>query len=218
MSESDFPPFEPEKTPNFGGPFRTVSEHFQQSVKSVNIDWQDKEVTFQVQSKHLVLHAQIRVSEDDSTLSFLLTLPIVVADVKMRQVAAEFLARAQYGLVAGCFEIDFSDGEIRFHMTHFMEQQTVMEKTLVRYFKTALWAIDQYFPGLMQVVFGGMPPEDAVYLMELEEHIESIDESDRTLPPNDMKRLTTKDENTCSSSEGGVDPGNPNSAEDEDEF
>ena len=83
-----------------------------------------------------------------------------------RAAAAEYLTRANYGLVIGNFEMDFSDGEIRYKTSIDVEGgqlTTSMVKTLVY---TNVLMMDRYLPGIMSVVYGGVSPAEAIAQVE----------------------------------------------------
>jgi hypothetical protein len=83
-----------------------------------------------------------------------------------RQAVAEFLTRANYGLWIGNFEMDFSDGEVRFKTSVDVgggELTTAMVKTLVH---TNVLMMDRYLPGIMSVIYGGTAPAEAVAEVE----------------------------------------------------
>ena len=169
MSDSNTP-FEPATGPDFGGPFKTVCDHFEEHMKILNIDWEKKTLRFQVYGEHANMDVLVRVSEDDHILQYFITLPVRVSNEKMRPVVAEYLARAQYGLVVGCLETDMRDGEVRYHITHLMEDHAVGDMIVGRLFRTGMSTFDRYIPGLLQVIYGGNTPADAVYLCELDMH------------------------------------------------
>lgn len=89
-------------------------------------------------------------------------LPIRVEE-KYRPVVAEYLTRANYGLIFGAFEMDFEDGEIRYRIT-------VSESELKYDLQQAMWCalilpcrmVDRYGDGLLAVMFGMSSPEDAI--------------------------------------------------------
>ena len=87
--------------------------------------------------------------------------------VPERRVAlSEFLTRANYGLVLGNFEMDFSDGEIRYKTSIDVEGgqlTTQMVKTLVY---TNVLMMDKYLPGIMSVLYASVPPEQALAAVE----------------------------------------------------
>ena len=79
-----------------------------------------------------------------------------------KEKVAEFLHRANYGMLVGNFEMDYSDGEIRFKYSHVCRdalpsKEQVEESILLpaRMFKT-------YGDGLLAVIFGVKEPQEAV--------------------------------------------------------
>ncbi len=83
-----------------------------------------------------------------------------------RQAVAEFLTRANYGLTLGNFEMDFTDGEVRYKTSVDVEGgqlTTQMVKTLV-YVNVLM--MDKYLPGIMSVTYAGVPPADAIARIE----------------------------------------------------
>ncbi len=87
--------------------------------------------------------------------------------------ASEYLTRANFGMEVGNFEMDFSDGTVRYRTSVDVEGgelTPVMIKNLV-YVNIAV--MDQYLPGLGKVVKDGMEPEKAIEEVEAEDSGES---------------------------------------------
>ncbi len=83
-----------------------------------------------------------------------------------RQAVAEFLTRANYGLIIGNFEMDFSDGEVRYKTSVDVEGGQLtpqMIKTLV-YLNVLM--MDKYLPGIMSVIYADVPPAEAIARIE----------------------------------------------------
>ena len=83
--------------------------------------------------------------------------------------AAEYLARATYGLVMGAFELNYDDGEVRFR-TGIDVDGGELNKDMIKnivYFN--LYTMDRYVAGLKQVVEEGLAPADVVAQVEAEE-------------------------------------------------
>lgn len=92
-------------------------------------------------------------------------LPIKVP-VEGRPAVAEFITRANYGLIVGNFEMDYTDGEVRYKTSIDVEGgvlTTGMIKTLVY---ANVLMVDKYFPGLMVTMYGGASPADAIARIE----------------------------------------------------
>jgi hypothetical protein len=94
----------------------------------------------------------------------------------MRLEAAEYLTRANFGMEVGNFEMDFSDGTVRYRTSVDIEGgdlTTMMIKNLA-YVNIAV--MDQYLPGLRKVVIDGIEPEKAIEEVEAEEGAEQGEE------------------------------------------
>ena len=150
----------------------------------------------------------IRVTHDDNFIQILGYYPCLVRDEKLRASVSELINRANYGMVLGRLEMDMSDGEIRFHVSHLVEGITPSMETIERIFMTALFTMDRYFPAFMQHLHAGYTPEDAVYLAELDYH------ADRLLEDNRIARKTPpkKSSNDAKAPDGekGSTPQNSN--------
>ncbi|MDP8228935.1 MAG: YbjN domain-containing protein [Candidatus Electryoneaceae bacterium] len=82
--------------------------------------------------------------------------------------AAEYLTRANFGLTIGNFELDFSDGEVRYKSSIDVEgnEEIVNSMLLKHLVYVNLWTTDRYLAGLMKVVFGETSPEEAIIEVE----------------------------------------------------
>jgi hypothetical protein len=100
-----------------------------------------------------------------------------VAPVKVpeedRSAVAEFLTRANYGLRIGNFELDYSDGEVRYKSSLDFEGQTLTSDLIRNAIYPAVHTMDRYLPGLLRVSFGGATPHEAI--MEVEGGISTDD-------------------------------------------
>ncbi len=83
-----------------------------------------------------------------------------------RQAVSEYLTRANYGLRLGNFEMDFSDGEVRYKTSIDVEggQLTPSMSKVMAY--ANLQTMDKYFPGIMEVIYTKHPPEEVIHAVE----------------------------------------------------
>lgn len=108
----------------------------------------------------------IDVRENANLLLIYVTGTINVPENKRVQMA-EFLAKANYGLIIGNFELDFSDGEIRYKCSYaFDDTFPDSEKVLMRNFIAAINTFDKYLPGIMVLIYGRVTPQDAIAQVE----------------------------------------------------
>jgi hypothetical protein len=71
-----------------------------------------------------------------------------------RSEVAQFLTRANYGLAAGNFELDFDDGEVRFKTVLQLRGDEVDSTTLKRLVRANGIAMETYLPGIGAVISG----------------------------------------------------------------
>jgi len=115
------------------------------------------------------------VIEESQRFVFLSSLANFVPKL-MRLEASEYLTRANFGMEVGSFEMDFSDGTVRYRTSVDVEGgelTSVMIKNMV-YLNIAV--MDQYLPGLKKVVRDGMEPEKAIEEVEAQDSEETSEE------------------------------------------
>lgn len=83
-----------------------------------------------------------------------------------RSATAEFITRANYGLRIGNFELDFTDGEIRYKSSLDFEGVSLTMPLIHNAIYPAASTMDRYYPGIMKVAFGGASAVDAVSEIE----------------------------------------------------
>lgn len=88
------------------------------------------------------------------------------APAERRLAVAEFLTRANYGLIIGNFELDFSDGEIRYKTSLDVEADRLTPALVKQLVYANMFTFDKYLPGILAVMEGVSSPEDAIAIME----------------------------------------------------
>jgi len=79
-----------------------------------------------------------------------------------RALAAEYLARANWGLRIGHFNMDWSDGEVRFQTTLVLESDREPVASQLEHLVFGnRWMVGHYLPGLMAVIYGKVSPKKA---------------------------------------------------------
>lgn len=79
---------------------------------------------------------------------------------------AEFITRANWGMRIGNFEMDLTDGEVRYKSSLDFEGQPLSPQLIRNAIYPAVTTMDRYFPSLMRVAFGGATAADAVAEIE----------------------------------------------------
>jgi hypothetical protein len=91
--------------------------------------------------------------------------PVKVPKPK-RRALGELIARANYGMIIGNFELDFVDGEIRYKTSIDVEGSTLTFPLIKRLVYTNVMMMDEYLPGITAVTKGEASPEDAIAQIE----------------------------------------------------
>jgi hypothetical protein len=91
--------------------------------------------------------------------------PWPVPDGRRRPVAS-YLTLANYGLLIGNFEMDLSDGEVRFKTSLDFEGCELEPRLVRNLLAVNLRAVERYLPGVVAVVNGG-DPEAAIAAVEV---------------------------------------------------
>lgn len=91
--------------------------------------------------------------------------PVRVPENKLADLS-EFITRANYGMIIGNFELDYTDGEIRYKTSVDVEDVEAVAPLVRHTIYANVLTMDKYFPGLMRVLYAGISPADAVREVE----------------------------------------------------
>jgi len=106
-----------------------------------------------------------KAREDEEQFVFYSICPIKVPKTK-RRTMGEFIARANYGMMIGNFELDFTDGEIRYKTSIDVEGDRLSFALIQQLVYANVTMMDKYLPGIKLVLESGMSPEDAIAQIE----------------------------------------------------
>lgn len=105
------------------------------------------------------------IGENSNSLCVYAILPMQSPENKLMEVA-EFLHRANYGMIIGNFELDFRDGEVRYKVSVDFEEDAPNPDHINHMIDCGLAMADRYIPGIGAVVFGGRSVEEAIEMVE----------------------------------------------------
>ena len=92
------------------------------------------------------------------------------APQEKRASIAEYLHRANYGLPYGNFEMDFSDGEIRFKLATYFEDNNAVSNTLIdRHIFIPCFMFEMYGEGILKLLVGEGDPASLIEEAELKD-------------------------------------------------
>ncbi len=120
-------------------------------------------VGFSGHNGQMTCYAQVR--EDLEQFLFYVLSP-VKAPEESRPAVAEFITRANYGLRIGNFELDYSDGEVRYKSSLDYEGVVLSYELIRNAIYPAVRTMDRYLPGLIKVIYGDPSPAEAISEIE----------------------------------------------------
>ncbi len=120
-------------------------------------------VYFAGKNGELRCYAQIRV--DLEQFLFYVIAPVKTPEPMYAHVA-EYITRANYGLRIGNFEMDYSDGEVRYKSSFDFEGQPLTPALIKNAMYPAVHTMDLYLPGLLGVMYGNKTPAEAIHEIE----------------------------------------------------
>ncbi len=105
------------------------------------------------------IHIQVR----QNSYMILATYPIT-ADEDSRTEVMEFITRANYGLVLGCFEMDLRDGEVRYRTSQFCGDENVLisHEMVKETLYVTISMLERYGTALLEVMLGSLSAKDGV--------------------------------------------------------
>lgn len=141
-------------------PLIRFKEYFQTlGVTAVDVD--ENTLTLPIEVGAGRLQGIVSLRRKQSIAVFYAASPVRVPPER-RQAAAEYLVRANYGLMNGCFEMDLNDGEVRCRVSlDYEEIERLSDRQLSNLVQPAVHLCDRYLPGLLRVAHGGVDPAEA---------------------------------------------------------
>jgi hypothetical protein len=120
-------------------------------------------MAFQGENGKWTCYAKARVEQEQFV--FYSICPVNAPENK-RLAVAEFLTRANSGMIIGNFELDFADGEIRYKTSIDVDGDTLSSALIKRLVYANVTMMDEYLPGIMSVIYGDVEPKDAIAQIE----------------------------------------------------
>ncbi len=126
-------------------------------------DRQLVKTAFEGKNGQFACYAQER--QEQEQFVFYSIFPVRTPEAKIPEIA-EFITRANYGLIIGNFELDHSDGEVRYKTSIDVEDAELTDPLIRHMVYANVLTMDKYFPGLMRVLYAGIDPTSAVEEVE----------------------------------------------------
>jgi hypothetical protein len=127
------------------------------------------QLNFQGQNGRWTCYAQARMDVGQFVMYSVCPMTVPAG---LRIAVAEFITRANYGLIIGNFELDYEDGEVRYKTSLDAENAPLSHELMQPLVYANVWTMDRYLPGLMAVIYGSKTPGEAIALAEQTETVE----------------------------------------------
>jgi len=136
-----------------------VIEHFQRQGWKFQLEQDRPVLRTGFGAKNGPVRCIIVVDESDDLIQIFATLPVVPEH--RRAAAAELCVRASYGTKLGKFELDHSDGELRFQTAAPYAKGELTDDLIQRVVAIALTMADAFLPAFMKVIYANVSPAEA---------------------------------------------------------
>jgi hypothetical protein len=121
------------------------------------------QISFQGENGQWNCYARARETQQQAV--FYSMFPVNAPEHK-RSAVAEFITRANSGMMVGNFELDFDDGEILYKTSIDIEDDRLSFALIKNLVYTNVSMMDRYLLGLMSVIYGDVEPKHAIDLIE----------------------------------------------------
>lgn len=146
--------------------YDTLVQFFEEDDWTFDRDDAELRLTMRVNCRNSSFRCYARVDEEKQIVLFYTVTDTKVAEAKRAEVA-EFITRANYGMNIGNFEMDYSDGEVRYKSSVDMEGGELTTQLVDNLVNASVSTFNRYFPGLANVLFADMSPVDAIERIEM---------------------------------------------------
>lgn len=143
-----------------------VKEFFMTDDWNYSFDKEDGIFKAGVNLQGKLRQCKVTVVVREKTLSAYATIDIK-SDLESRGAISEFVTRANYGMILGNFEMDYSDGEISYKCSLDCSDGMVPSLEVIeRMITIPAIMFEKYGDALLSVLFGFSTPEDAIDKVE----------------------------------------------------
>jgi hypothetical protein len=145
--------------------YATLVRFFEGAKWKFHVSKEQRSVTLVFDGKNGPWTTHVKAFDDDQQVGVYGILPFTIEPEK-RSAAAELITRANFGLVIGNFEMDFSDGEVRYKTSIDVEGDRLSDVLLLQLIAANLSIVDTYLPAFLALVARTITPSDALALVE----------------------------------------------------
>ncbi len=141
-------------------------------IEDIASVYEDEGLNFSTDDENQLIHFRMdtEVSPDvlfrvrivnSRTVLFETKLPMNIPE-KSREAVSSYLTRANYGLLVGCFQMDFDDGELTYNAAGCHDDDDALSDDVIRRLTyVGFNMFDRYIPGVFAIVYSGKEPAKA---------------------------------------------------------
>ena len=118
-------------------------------------------ISFGVGGDNASYNVVMEVDNESNIFIIYTVLPTVVPELK-RSSVSEYITRANYGTNLGHFDLDFSDGELRFKCGTDVKSSTLSDDMIESMLLKSMYSVDMHFPRLMRLMYANISAADAI--------------------------------------------------------
>lgn len=141
--------------------FQTIIDYYDSQSWKYQLDEEAQRIDMRMALKTVDNCRVITFMRNDECFTCYTVFPINVPEEK-RLAISEFLSRANYGLIHGNFELDFSDGEIRYKDTTYCGDIMLAHKNIETLIDVGFVMLDRYAPGIPKMMYGNTSAQEAI--------------------------------------------------------
>ena len=145
----------------------TAADYLQKEDWGFESDLENSVLRGSVNGDNVTLNWYLHVIEYEEINSLRVYTPVPLNIPEARRVAvAELLTRINSRMANGNFELDFSDGMVRFGVVLDLMDGALTQAMFMRIFMLSLQGCDYYSPTIMSVVYGSLSPDLALEMLD----------------------------------------------------
>lgn len=144
---------------------QTVCRYMKEENWTHSVDEAKGMVFCYVAGEHGTLSCMLVIDEKMQCLSIYTHMGVVVPSIKRLRMA-DFIARANYALLLGCFELDVDSGELHFRLSLPLAESELSRQQLRDLISTDIYMVDCYYPGIMMLIYQNATAAESIRACE----------------------------------------------------
>ncbi len=141
--------------------FDNLIAHFDRHEWSYRADHEELLIRAGIKGDSCSFEFVAMVGEDDDIFQVIALLPVLIPEGS-RPAIAEAIARINFPLKIGKFELDYDEGRLRFHIGQILAGGQLDDEIIRHAIGCCVSMVDRYLPAVLSVIYGNELPKDAV--------------------------------------------------------